>query len=147
MQELIRLKESVLVAVNLLEIFPNLKWHELVGRAEVTSELVDKLGLKPVTEQDIAEYAALTRNNPSHWPFGEGRRFFMAPIIKEEGGTQVNYCGPYEDCGEEGFELGLWRSRPRDPSSDKPERFPQTVRHPVQLAYRALSTIVAKRSV
>lgn len=146
MTDLIALPDRTLVEVRLWELFPveyAKDIHAFVPRNRVLEEVVDRLGYRQVDEDDIAEYAAASRQDPSHWEKGSGRRFLMAPIIKRSGSGVVTYVGPYEDTGEHGYELGLWRTVYTEKPED--ERYPQTAHHPVQVSYRVLSTLVAKR--
>ena len=147
MQELIHLREAALVELRLWELFPAAythSIHSLIPRETVLGWVVDDLGLKQATEADVTEYALATRQDGRHWPYGEGRRFLMAPIIRKEKGETVTYRGPYPDCGTKGYELRLWRTKTEeDPAR---ARFPQMVRHPTQIAYPVLRTLIAKKS-
>ncbi len=146
MQEVCKLKNAALVELDLSEIFYAGDVHRLISRQLVLGEVVDKLGYTQVDEEDVVEYAKLRRLDAGHWTFGMGRRFLMKPIYKQgPDGEQINICSPDADCGVEGYELGLWYDKRVDPPAE-PE-FPRLNRHPVQIAYCVLATLVVKKKL
>lgn len=139
--ELCRLDTCCLVELQLSELFPGRyakNRFEYIEAEEVRMS-VNQLGYKPVAEEEILFYAKATRLDENHWKLGNGHRFLMNPIIKEdERGEIVTYCGPYPDTGNHGYEIGLWRHAGE-------ESFPRICPHPVQLRYCVLGTLVVKQ--
>ncbi len=110
---------------------------------EVVHKAAAAKGYGPLREEEIREYARAKHNDAQHWALGQGRRFLMAPIVKCDEAGPIHFCGPYEDTGTSGYELGLWYTTKKHPDEEK-ENFPTIVRHPVQLRYSALTTLVMK---
>lgn len=134
-----------LAEVDLSTLFPRIThWHAKLEHDIVVKE-IGKLGFGFVSEAEIRAYAKSTAGEVREWPEpGAGRRFLMEPIVRkhEKTGEVVTYMGPYPECGEHGYELGLWRYVESDKT--KEEKFPITTYHPVTLCHSILSTLVAK---
>ena len=136
-------REYQLVLLELSQLFPELYAKDpfaLLEKWEVLTK-AHECNCMVVLEQDILAYANATRQDEAHWKHGEGRRFLMRPIVEEEGGEVVSYRGPYPGTDDYMYELGLWREEV-DPAEEK---FPVLRRHPVQLKYCVLSSLVAKK--
>ncbi len=137
-----RIEGTTLMEVALADLlrgnpYPHSFEKELVHRAAAAK------GYGSLSEAEIREYGRATHNDAQHWTFGQGRRFLMVPIIKSDEGGPIHFCGPYEDTGTTGYELGLWYTTRKRPEEEK-ENFPTLVRHPVPLRYSALTTLVMK---
>lgn len=115
--------------------------HGFVSRRQVLEQLVDKRGYDEVTEEDILAFAESIRGNTSIWEPGNAIRFLMKPILdhRDSGAHEVvSFTGPYEDCGAEGFELGLWFH------FYAPKVYLRVFRAPIQLNYALSSTLYVK---